>query len=65
MSHDPATHMLAEAQKASPWVRPFAMEAAIRGGAKRLHTFSIFDATDEEQSRVDELLAKPSIWKTL
>lgn len=57
--------MLGHAQKAEPWVRPFAMEAAIRGGADRQHTFDTFDATDQECERVDELLAKPSIWSTI
>lgn len=65
MAHDSATHMHAEAQKADPWVRPFAMEAAIRSGADRGHTFTVFDATPDEQAKVDELLAKPSIWSTI
>lgn len=44
------------------WTRPYVMEALIRGGAEARDVFARFSATANEQGRVDDLLASPSVW---
>jgi hypothetical protein len=56
--------MVHEARVVRPEYRPAVMEATIRGGANKA-VLEAFDATADERDRVDELLAKPSIWRTI
>lgn len=55
--------MLTHAQHTEPWVRPFLMEALIREGQGRQAIADAFQATEQEQAKLTELLNRPDVWE--